>query len=177
MKKPALLLTIAAAVSTLCIFCGGGDSTPTQYTGEDIDGTWEEVIPAEYMAAFDSTAVPEDVTISLSIQIVDSTYELLVAKPSDTLLIQSGSWIVESDTLVLAGEFGMMIDTSAAPDTLKPIPPSLLSIPVEIPMTLSSSVKWPISLSDLDPVIDAFPIDESMKGVLKNIELIMDKTE
>ncbi|MBD3395427.1 MAG: hypothetical protein GF418_07350 [Chitinivibrionales bacterium] len=210
MKINPVLFAGPMLVAVLCVFCGtdgdtiangnGDDSTQVDTTdtaATDTTDTGTVVDTVDTITAVsDSDAVhyivglwqlrirpiPGVTTDTLQIDFdidADSTYFLtIIDVPSKTLFSHEGAWAVNDTDIILTGTECAALDTSA--DTLAPLPDSVCSMPMAVPMLLDTTDtpwEWIIQASTLGPALDAFPVPEYAKPMLRNVKLQLQKQE
>jgi hypothetical protein len=175
MDKTALL---TAWTSIICLLLPGCTSTTkppdsSNSPQSEVIGLWSYVLPAS-----PSFGIPDTLTIALDIHEAGKACELSVSKPNALYLLKiDGTWSIAGDTLVMQGSEGVIVDTSANPDSLKPLAATALTLPIRIPIKMNSDKQWIVSMSDLGIVINAFPVSESMKATVRNLELNLIKKQ
>jgi hypothetical protein len=181
MKK----LSFSAITLMLCqlifVFCGSNEEEPLidpifhvseEQAKEYTAGDWKlEILPSGEM-------IPDSIIVDFRVN-QDSTYSLLVIDlPEKIIFSHTGTWNASGDTMYLAGTECMALDTALEPDSLTQLPDSICSRPISIPMvldTLHEPWQWLIYGSSLGAAIDAFPVSENVKNMVRQIQFYLIK--
>jgi len=133
-------------------------------------GNWAELIPAQ------PPIIPKALTVGINIEKKDSSFLIYVTEdPAKKLFNHEGFWAINGDSIYLDGTFCEMIDTSADPDTLKPLPDSVCQQTIVIDTARTPEDIWIIKVGQLGPIIESFPIDPGLIDIIKNIDLYMER--
>jgi hypothetical protein len=164
---------IAGAIIIGALFSGCSDTKPDNSATDPsaVLGTWISVIPAN-----PALSIPDTLTVTLDIRDSAKACQISVSKPDTQFLLKIvGTWSISTDTLVIHASSGLLVDTTAAPDTLKPLGADVLAIPITVPIKRNPDFGWPVTVKDLGVVVDAFPIPESMRTLVRNVILTLVK--
>jgi len=161
----------------------GGDVTNTGGTTLDtpipapqrlpvIIGSWQEIFPAF------PPYIPESLSIDFDV-IADTSYVLeLNSMTGKTIFRHAGTWTADQDSIYLAGKNCAALDTTAEPDTLKPMPDSMCSMPISIYLNISTrqtDTLWTVKGGDLGPLIRSFPIPPNAASLLQSFSFELEK--
>ena len=174
MRKLSAFLGACMVLVAVFVFCSEDGDTGTNIPPTGMMNyavaDWGTVLPAW------PPFLPDTLIITFSIA-ADSTYEIILLDPPEKpLFSHAGTWTASGNTIYLAGTECAALDTTADPDTLKPMADSLCSIPVAIEMDIDTTTApwtWVLTVGDLGPAIDAFPVDSGMKAAISNMELTL----
>ena len=179
MNKYLFISLCIIALSCCFIICTNDDDDDTGTSGKTVVGTWEEIIPST------PPFIPYDLLVQIIIEDTDSTFFLSVieqdAVTNDTLYKHIGTWEIgnsRTDSLILYGEECFVLDTTANPDTLMPLPDSVCQeiIKLDTNGTTSNSDIWVIKMASLAPYLEALLPPEVLQ-LIANMELQMERKE
>jgi hypothetical protein len=146
-----------ASVLLAGLFCGDGDddTNPAGTTQPQ-----EALLVGDWTYRLEGMFIPTPLDIVLSFA-ESKAYEVSVAEvEDDTLVVHRGAWDTTGDQVTLVGDDCRMIDTTAHPDTLRPMPAALCGQPMQL--TGPQSTTWRISTSELMPLLSQLAIDTSL---------------
>ncbi len=132
-------------------------------------GNWQEYIPS-------STFIPEALTIGIDVEKSDSSFLIsVIEEPAKQMFNHEGFWSITGDSIYLAGTFCEMLDTSANPDTLVALPDSVCQQIIVLDTARTADDIWKITMGDLGPIIESFPLDPMFVDIIKSIKLEMER--
>lgn len=168
MRRFPLVAALAALFLCTFFFCADDIGNSTGGGDPGVVGTWVEELAAL------PPYLPKGLTITMTFE-SDLTFEVsLVEAPAKTLFTDIGTWETVGDSIYLTGTECQAV-TTADPDTLMALPDSVCSTTVSVEKPTGSP--WSVRISDLGPIIRAFPIPESFLPFVENIRLDFEKQE
>jgi len=178
MNKYLFIPLCIIALSCCFVLCTDDDDD-TGDTGKTVVGTWEEIINAT------PPFIPYDLLIQIIIKDTDSTFFLSVIEQdainNDTLYKHTGTWEIgnsRADSLILYGEECFILDTTANPDTLMPLPDTVCQdiIKLDTNGTTSDNDEWVIKMASLAPFMEAF-LPPQIIQLIANMDLYMERKD
>lgn len=175
MRTKVFMTGIGIAVLCCLFFCKDKGPTPDDTSGKTVVGTWRYVLPAV------PNLIPDTLVITIDIEENDSTFYFELRELNDdTLYWQTGTWDIHTtggtrDSIFLYGQVGEVIDTSADPDTLTPLPDSLANKTFAIDTTGTSGDYWIIKIKNLEDILVFFISQQIIDMLANSFEIWMER--